>query len=51
MNDDVIIARMINAGAVQTEKIQNLAVTTGKIANGTIDSTKLGSIGSKRCLE
>jgi hypothetical protein len=46
LNDDVIIARMINAGAVQTAGIQNLAVTGAKIANGTIDSTKLGSIGS-----
>jgi hypothetical protein len=46
MQDNVIIARMINAGAVETAKIQNLAVTGGKIANGTIDSTKLGGIGS-----
>ena len=45
MQDNVIIARMINAGAVETAKIQNLAVTGAKIANGTIDSTKLGGIG------
>jgi hypothetical protein len=31
MNDNVIIARMINAGAVQTDKIQNDAVTRAKI--------------------
>ena len=46
MQDNVIIARMLNAGAVETAKIQNLAVTAAKIANGTIDSTKLGAIGS-----
>jgi hypothetical protein len=32
---------MINAGAVQTEKIQNLAVTNAKIDNGTITGGKI----------
>jgi len=41
MQDNVIIARMINAGAVETAKIQNLAVTSGKIADGAIVNGKI----------
>jgi hypothetical protein len=56
LNDDIIISRMINAGAVQTAGIGNLQVTNAKIADdtiigtqkirsGTITSGELGSIG------
>jgi hypothetical protein len=41
LQDDVIIARMINNGAVETSGIQNLAVTNGKIANLTITGGKI----------
>ena len=48
MQDDVIIARMINAGAVQTEKIQNLAVTGAKIANGTVTNAKIDTVSYEK---
>jgi hypothetical protein len=42
---------MINAGAVETAKIQNLAVTAAKIATLTITGAKIanGSIDSDKC--